>query len=595
MATASDFVLGDFSVDEHRPMKVVVIGAGVGGILAAIRLPQKIPNVQVTVYEKNAGVGGTWYTTRYPGIACDSPSHSYQYSFEDKRDWSAFYSPGHEIQENFERVARKYGALQYIKLNHEVVRAQYDAPAAQWRIRVRVLAPHPTDTRGDPLSEEEEYEIDDVADVLVTAVGSISRWRMPEIAGIEQFAGELHHSAGYVPKGKTWHEDAEAWGDKRVGVVGCGSSALQIVTALQPKVARVVNYVRGQNWIAPPVGFQPLLRALGREPTEKEDDLAFTREEVERFKTDSELFWTARRAVDASLNSWNEATILGSTLQARLRESLTKSMRARLSERPDIAEKLIPNFPVCAKRLTPAPGYLEALCKENVDFVSSPIKRFTARGIETEDGVHHDLDIVFCATGYDMSWQLPFPILGRGGLALNDKWREEGYPKSYLSLCTDGFPNLFMVMGPNSVIGAGPFIQCIEAGVGYVVQAVAKMQRERLRSMEVRRGAVEDFDELIQEYFKKTAFGVGTRSWYKLGGDTGRVFGIWPGSVLHMSRTLEHPRWEDFEYERCDSVTNRLYWLGDGQTSDEKSESGDRAWYLGEGYIDRPPVAVDDV
>ncbi|PIL29539.1 hypothetical protein GSI_08347 [Ganoderma sinense ZZ0214-1] len=551
------------------------------------------------------------WTDKYSWVPASFPGEGDACPFDaDLEPKPAYYGVIDGLHEETSSASRKYGALQHIKLNHEVVRARGASASASSPIAPR--------TPG-AATRWQEYEIEDVADVLVTVVGSISRWRMPEIAGIEQFAGELHHSAGYVPKGKTWHEDAQAWGDKRVGVIGCGSSTLQIVTALQPKVARVVNCVRGQNWIAPPVGFQPLLRALGREPTEKEDDLAFTREEVERFKTDSEFFWK----VDASLNSWNEATILESALQARLRDGLTKSMRARLSERPDIAEKrgyhdplcllnppsfssdrtevatlgpgaVIPNFPVCAKRITPAPGYLEALCKENVDFVSSPIKGFTARGIETEDGAHHDLDIVFCATGYDMSWQLPFPILGHGGVALNDKWQQDGYPKSYLSLCTDGFPNLFMVMGPNSVIGAGPFIQCIEAGVGYVVQAVAKMQRERLRSMEVRREAVEDFDRLIQEYFMKTAFGVGTRSWYKLGGDTGRVFGIWPGSVLYMSRTLEHPRWEDFEYERSDAVKNRLYWLGDGQTSDEKSESGDRAWYFGEGYIDRPPVAVDD-
>ncbi|KAI1787143.1 flavin-binding monooxygenase [Ganoderma leucocontextum] len=575
----SAFVLGQFSVDEHKPIRVVVIGAGMGGILAAIRFPQKIPNVKLTVYEKNAGVGGTWFTTRYPGVACDSPSHSYQYSFEDKRDWSAFYSPGHEIQQNLEQVAQKYNAMQYIKLNHEVVRAEYDAPSGQWCIRVRR-------TDLDTGVHDEIDEIDDVADVLITAFGSVSRWKMPDIEGVDEFKGELHHSAGYRPKGKTWHEDADAWGDKRVGVIG------SIVTELQPKVAKVVNYVRGQTWITPPVGLEPLLQVLGREPTGQENALVFTPEEVERFKTDSEFFWRARRAVDASLNSWNDATILGSPLQVRLRENLTKSMQSRLSARPDIAEKLIPNFPVCGKRLGPGPGYLKALCKDNVDFVSSPIKRFTESGIETEDGARRDLDIVFCATGYDMSWQLPFPIIGRGGLALNEKWKD--YPVSYLSLCTDGFPNMFMVMGPNSVIGVGPFIRVIKVGVAYAVQAVAKMQRERLKSIEVKGGAVRDFDELLQEYFKKTAFGVGCRSWYKLGEDTGRVFGEWPGSVLHALRTLEHPRWEDFKYKHSDQGRNRLYWLGDGQTSDEKSEWGDRAWYLSEEYTDRPPVHDTD-
>ncbi|KAM5545289.1 hypothetical protein V8D89_001400 [Ganoderma adspersum] len=574
------FTLGDFAIDEYRPIKVIVIGAGFSGILAGIRFPQKIPNVDLTIYEKSAGIGGTWYNNRYPGIACDVPAHCYQFTFEGKRDWSAFYSPGHEIQAHLQEVVDKYKLMRHIRLSHEVVHAQWDAPLGQWRVRVR---------RPSSSGEQEPEEIEDVADVLVTAFGAITRWKMPDIPGLGEYAGELHHTAGYKPSlGATWESDLARWKDKRVGVVGSGSTAIQVVSALAPHVASLANYVRGQTWLAPPFSMDMVKDLLGRSQSAAEDDLTLRPEEIERFKNDPEYFDRVRHMLENSMNSSHAFTQRGSTMQSDFQKMFRKLMEDKLASRPHIAEKLIPDFPVSCRRLTPGPGYLEALCLPHVDFVSSPIKRFTATGIETEDGQTKDLDLVFCATGYDTSWQLPFQIVGRDGVDLNAKWRP--HPTSYLSMCVDGFPNMFMALGPNSIIGAGVLLPILETAVGYAVQAAAKMQRERIKSMEVKRSAVRDFDRYMESYFPQSVYSANCRSWYKLGKEEGRIIGLWPGSNLHAVRALQHPRWEDYEYERADPEENSLYWLGDGQSWDEKNENGDRAWYLREEFVDRPPV-----
>ncbi|KAI0712848.1 hypothetical protein C8T65DRAFT_739260 [Cerioporus squamosus] len=579
---AAEADLGGFSIDEYIPMKVVVIGAGFSGILAGIRFPQKIPGVNLTIYEKSAGVGGTWYNHNYPGVACDIPALCYQYSFEDKRDWSSFHAPGPEIQQHLQDVVDKYKVWRYLKLQHEVVHAAYDQPTGRWHLRIRRL-------KADGEGFE---EIQDVADVLVNAIGVLARWKLPAIAGIHGFTGELYHTAQFAPMKEPWEVVAKRWRQKRVGVIGVGSAAIQVVAALQPRVGQLVNFVRGQAWFTPPLGSDLVSQILGQEDRTVEGNVVFTSEEKERFVNEPGYASNVRCLLENRVNSMHSLTQKGSARQTELQEILRRIMDEKLAKKPWIAEQLTPGYPVGCRRLMPGPDYLAALCADNTDFVSSPIRTFTASGVETEDGVHHELDVVFCATGYDTSWQLPFAIIGRNGMSLNEKWKS--HPTSYLSMCVDDFPNMFMCLGPNCFVGTGSLIPMIESTVMYAVQATAKMQRERLKSMEVKANAVEDFQKYIESYFPKTVYSDQCRSWYKMGKENGRIIALWPGSNLHAKRTLEHPRWEDFRYEQRDTgVTNRFYWLGDGQTYAEKTLTGDRAWYLAEDQIDRPPVASD--
>ncbi|KAM5531996.1 hypothetical protein V8D89_014330 [Ganoderma adspersum] len=576
------FPLGQFSIDEHRPIKVVVIGAGFSGRsqCRGIRFPQKIPNVDLTIYEKNAGVGGTWFSNRYPGLACDIPSHSYQLSFAEKRDWSSYFAPGAEIRQYIEAVAEKYKLMRFVKLSHEVTHATYDERTGKWHLRIR----RPNAEIGAV------EEIADVADVLVTALGALSRWRMPDIPGIEEYKGILHHSAGFDPGDKTWQEVVDGWKDKRVGVIGVGSSAIQLVPALQPRVSRVVNFVRGRTWLAVPFGARTFRALLGREPQAKKD-YDFTPEEIERLKTDDEFYSKFRWALENDLNSLHPSTLRGTDMQRMAQKMFRENMETKLAKKPWIAEKLMPDFPVACRRLTPGPGYLEALCEDNVDFITSPVKCFSEKGIETEDGKEQELDVVFCATGYDTTFQLPLRIVGRNGVELNERWTP--HPASYLSVAVDGFPNLFMAFGPNSAVSSGSLLALMESEIMYAVQAAAKMQRERLKSIEVKPEALRDFDRYLESYFPKTVYSENCRSWYKMNKADGRVVGLWPGSPLHALKALRSPRWEDYSYEQADDIPNRMYWLGDGQTWNEKTMTGDRAWYLAPEFVDQPPVPED--
>ncbi|KZT22657.1 FAD/NAD(P)-binding domain-containing protein [Neolentinus lepideus HHB14362 ss-1] len=581
--TTSHYQLGDFSIDEYRPIKVVCIGAGFSGVAAGIRFPQRVPNVNLTIYDKNPGVGGAWYLNKYPGLACDIPSHCYQYTFEENTDWSAFFAPGPEIRAYLERVVDKYKVDKYLKLQHELVGAYWDDAKLHWRLRLK--RPSANSTPENPQYEE----IADTADVLFTSLGSLGRWNWPDIEGLESFKGRVLHSAQWDVTDGHWEEGVRDWGEKKVGVIGVGSSAIQIVPALQPKVKQVVNFVRGRTWLATPFSGEKMADLLKRDPNA--ENYKFSEEDRKRFKEDPDFYRQFRHELESDLNSVHGSTLRGSKQQQSARQAFKENMLKRLAKKPWIADHIIPEFAVACRRLTPGPGYLEALCEDNVAFETKQIKQVTPTGIEMEDGRHYDLDVIVCATGFDTSYKYPFPFVGRDGVTLQDKFTP--HPRTYMGMCVDGFPNWFQSLGPNSGVGSGSLLVIIERQLDYAIHATLKLQRERLKAIEVKKEAVDDFDEYLEAYFPKTVYSEKCRSWYKMGKEEGRVVGLWPGSCLHAVRALAHPRWEDFNYELADPVKNRFHWLGDGQTYNEKTVTGDHAWYLSPEEVDIPPIPKD--
>ncbi|KAF7302712.1 hypothetical protein HMN09_00906100 [Mycena chlorophos] len=603
-------VFKDGPIDEPRPMRVVVIGAGFSGIIAAIRFLQYVKNVDLTVYEALAGVGGTWYANRYPGLACDIPAHcveylrvydwleadpdsQYQLTFHEKTDWSGFYATGPEIRRYIESVVDKFNLRPFIKLSHRLAGATYDEPTGKWNLNIEPTGSEP---------------FQDQADVLFTGWGTLSRWRWPDIEGLESFAGKIMHSAQWETGEGTegvdgqpvpWEETVKSWGDKRVGVIGVGSSAIQIVPALQPKVLKVLNYVRGKTWISPPF-FGDRAGSNGR--SKGSGNYIYSEKEKEEF-TDPEFYKKFRRDLESTLNSIHVVTLKDHPASVGGKEIFKTEMLERLASRPQIAEQLIPDFSPGCRRLTPGPGYLESLCQDNVAFVHTPIARITPSGIETADGAFEALDVIVCATGFDTSCDPGIPIVGRGGVKLSDRYKP--HARTYLSVAVDGFPNWFQALGPNSGVGSGSLLIVIERvskalvdavraaanSVQYAVEATLKLQREHLKSMEPTKEAVDDWDAYIEEYFKKTVFGEKCRSWYKQGKEEGRVVALWPGSSLHAVRALQYPRWEDYTYEPLDaSHRNRFFFVGSGSTVAEDAPDGDKAWYLGE--VDVPPVPL---
>ncbi|KZV71680.1 FAD/NAD-P-binding domain-containing protein [Peniophora sp. CONT] len=556
----------NFSVDEYRPIKVICIGAGFSGIVAGIRFRQRIPHLNLTIYEKENGVGGTWHVNKYLGLACDIPSHAYQLSFEPNTQWSSFYAPGAEIKAYLEGVVEKYKLMPYMRLEHEMTAALWNADTAKWEVTIR---------RG-----EDGREFTDTADVLFLGIGSLNRWRWPDIDGLRSFGGALVHSAGWnVPD-----DVLESWKDKNVAVIGNGSTGIQLVTALQPRVKALTNFIRRKTWISTSFSVDKLQQLAGRELGSS--DYSFT-SEFKKKLADPDFYQSFRREVETSTHLFTAISFKDSPMQVASKVMLQQEMTRKLSRKPELTMKLLPEFAVGCRRLTPGPGYLEALCKDNVTLETTHIARVTATGVVLVDGRQVPLDVLICATGYDTSFLYPFPIIGREGMKLTDRWAS--HAEAYLSMAVDGFPNLWFGFGPNSALNSGSNVLSIEKQVDYAVAAVAKMQRERLRTIEVKPEALREFNEYAQEYFKKTVYFDNCSNWYRSPVD-GVITGIWPGSCLHLSRVLTHPRWEDFTYERLneDQTTNRFFWLGDGLTYAEKTLTGDRAWYLHN--VDIPPV-----
>ncbi|KAI0456718.1 flavin-binding monooxygenase [Xylaria acuta] len=567
---SAPFKLKNVPLDSHRRMKVRVVGAGYSGIYLGIRIPQRLRNVDLQIYEKNEGVGGTWWVNRYPGVACDIPAHSYQYTFNPNPNWSSFYAPGSEICAYLEATAKKFGAMRFVKLSHEVISCTWDNNTKRWILDVRR-----TDT-GEVFRDD--------ADVLIAARGSLSNPSWPDIPGLKDFAGEVMHSAA-------WNDDYD-FRDKRIGIIGNGSSAIQIVPSLQKVEGTQLScFVRSKTWITNPFG-DVVMNKLGLDPKQ----LDFTPEQRQEFAQNPEKLFNFRKEIELDGNTIHEVSFRDSGMQRGGMALFRAAMQQRLAPKPEIAEFLIPSFGIGCRRATPGPGYLEALSESNVDFITERIAAVTSSGVRLVSGREVPLDVLVCATGFQTSKAPPFPIAGRGGLTLAERFTP--FPEAYLSLAVDSFPNYFMMLGPNSAIGSGSLTSILESEGDYIVKCVRKLQKEDYATMTVKPERVRDWREYCHEYFKDTVYAEKCNSWYKSDGGTGdRIIGLWPGSTLHAMEALRAPRWEDFEWESRDA--NRLRWLGNGWSvthtkaedearSNGREYQGDPAWYIEPRFVDVP-------
>ncbi|KAF2190598.1 FAD/NAD(P)-binding domain-containing protein [Zopfia rhizophila CBS 207.26] len=574
--TRSPFKLHDAPIENFRRIKIIVIGAGYSGIYCGIRIPEKIRNVDLVIYEKNAGVGGTWWENKYPGCACDVPSHSYQFSFEPNLNWSSLYAPSYEIQAYLERVAKKYSADRFIKLSHEITECQWDEYSAKWHVTVKNL------NTGEVIK--------DTSDVLISARGNLNNPSWPDIEGFEIFKGEVMHSA-------KWNESYD-FSNKRIAVIGSGSSAIQIVPSLQRLPGtHLSTFVRSKTWISPSFG-QQLWDKYGFEghaiPAELRDE----------FNSDPEHYHEFRLAVEEDGNAIHGVTIRGTPIQQGAKQMFKEHMQKRLETAPHIFEALLPSFSPGCRRLTPGPGYLEALTQPNVAFVTSPISRISESAVHTKDGKTHDVDVLVCATGFHTSAPPPFEVIGQNGVTIKRKWTQRA--TTYLSHSISSFPNMFMMLGPNAAIGSGSLTMMIESVGDYIIKSIRKIQKDNIASMVVKEEREDDFTEYVDAYFEKTVFMEECRSWYR-NGKTGAVVGLWPGSTLHCVECMRSPRWEDFEYtyigedededaaiedDRVSGAVkrervNRMAWLGNGWSVNQL-EQKDLAWYLYPEFQDKP-------
>ncbi|CAI7582011.1 unnamed protein product [Penicillium bialowiezense] len=565
------------AVDEQRPLRVIVIGAGISGILCCIRMNQRIANLDLCIYEKNADIGGTWFENRYPGCACDIPAHTYQASFEPNKAWSSFYAKAPEIHRYWKGIAEKYGCMSSIKFRRQASEAVWNEESSKWHLKVLVwlsILCEPVLTFVLQIQDlDTSSTITDDCDVLIQATGTLNNWKWPKIPGLQDFQGKLMHSA-------SWDESYDYKG-KTVAVVGNGSSGIQIVPAMLPDVPHIDHYVRSRTWISP---------SFAREELDKReqgvDNFRFSDEEIRGFKADHQSYQMFRKNIELELQSVHGITQMGHPAQVDAHAAFLENMKRRLANKPELVDDLVPAFPPACRRLTPGPGYLEALMDDKVNVITSEIVKVDETGILTTDGQHRPVDVLVCATGFDTSFSPRFVVKGRGGVTLSERWKET--PETYLSIATDGFPNYFISLGPNAGLGAGSLLLLIEKSVDYFTACIQKMQRDNIRAINVRREAVQRFTSYCDQYFAKTVFSNNCRSWYKNGTEDGRVTALWPGSSLHAMKAFAHPRWEDFEYEYVND--NAFGWLGDGWTENEKQHTIN-VDYLDDDQIDFPPIA----
>ncbi|MAD84311.1 MAG: hypothetical protein CL912_15210 [Deltaproteobacteria bacterium] len=387
-----------------------------------------------------------------------------------------------------------------------------------------------------------------------TGANADSNWKWPNIEGLHDFKGKLVHSA-------RWDQEYD-FADKRVAVIGIGSSGIQIVPKLATVVKEMDCYVRTQTWISPAPGIN--------EPTandpEMDADYNFSEKSLEIFKDPSVLRDYRAAIMDRRIENFQRA-IADSDLQKKAQEIFRKSMKGRLGDSEKgrrAAELLLPSFPVGCRRQTPGPGFLEAITQDNVEMRWDDVQSVTEKGIVTRAGEVKDYDVIVCATGFDTSFKPSFPVIGRNGTNLAEKWTSD-LPKAYFGFLVPDMPNYFAFIGPNSPISNGSLVLGVQATAVYVYKWLEKLQTESIKSFEVRHDVNEEYNQHMQKYLERTVWTRGCRSWYKRGTIDGPVVAIYGGTSFHFMEAIKNPRWEDFVIDRLDEAKyNRFAYLGNG-------------------------------
>ncbi|KAH8775593.1 hypothetical protein F5883DRAFT_261248 [Diaporthe sp. PMI_573] len=564
------YTVVDQPLGTSRPIRIVCIGAGVSGINLLRTLRLNLADYEAQVYEKNENVGGTWFENRYPGCRCDIPSHNYQYSWRPNKEWGNFFAPAREIGDYLCQVCEEENMMPLIKLQHKVTSASWDETRAIWRLKV--------------LDIQTGVEFDDEANFLINASGILNNWKWPNVEGLHDFKGDLVHTA-------SWPEKYDLT-NKSVALIGNGASGIQLLPAIQPDVKKLYHIVRTPTWIPPPwrqgqvmMGGGQMLKEISLDGKEN-----FTTEQIQRFEDDPDFYRRFVKGIEKDTSGNFRLMVKDGPIQAFASAKIREYMTMMLGGDENLCKALIPNFPIGTRRMTPAPGYLEALRKDNVAVVLGDIRRFVADGIEMTSGEVLKVDAIICATGFDISFRPRFPLVGRAG-NLQDTWSEET-PKAYMSCAVAGMPNYFTFLGPNAPIGHGSVFTLSEHIAKYIVRILKKYQTERIRAIAPTQDAVDDFNEHIKHFMPRTAWGAPGRSWFKAGKEDGPVVALHPGSRVHFFHMLESFRGEDFEYvyEYEAAATgkgkqNRFSYLGNGFSVRELDAEFDSTWYLDESAV----------
>lgn len=513
----------------ERPVKVVIVGAGIAGISAAVLLPRKVNNLSFTVYDRNDRVGGTWAENVYPGVRCDVTSQVYQLTFAPNLDWSEYYSKGEEIQQYYARLTEEYGVKPHLRLRHEVLSARWNDQSYQWEFEIKDLA--------------NGQIIRDTADFFVSAPGRVNQASFPDIEGLDKFAGKVLHTS-------KWDNSVELK-NKRVAVIGNGASGQQILPNILPQVAHVDHYVRSKTYVSPTFR-RGQLEASADHPGAH----TYTEEEKQRFHEDPAAYLSYRKELDkghyGALN--NRFAELGSEDNQKVRESLLKTMLDRVHGNEEWLARLTPDYSPGCKRLTPAPGYLEGIIGPKVEFIDTKIVRATEHGLVTEDGNTRNVDIIIAATGFKDGFWPRFPTVIKDGTDLAEAWRpggQIGFPENYFGNMAPAAPNYFFVLQAQGNAFGGSVPYQTEVSATYIARVIRKIQRHGYLAIHPTPAATKEFSEVVDRYFDKHVVNDKCRSYFKLldtPGKSRNVIGF-PGTTRRRLEVLAEPRWGDFIFE----------------------------------------------
>ncbi|KAJ9663843.1 hypothetical protein H2198_000603 [Neophaeococcomyces mojaviensis] len=559
-----------------RKLRVATIGAGYSGLIFAHKIQHEQPDLQKfiehVIFEANDGVGGTWKVNTYPGVQNDVPAHLYALPFDPNPNWSKFYADGAEILEYVEATCDKWNLRRDIKFNTKVIDLEWTEEHARWRITV----------------SQNGQERVEMADFVISAQGFLSRWKWPAIRGIHDFTGHKVHSAEW--------DHAYDYSHKRIGIIGNGSSAIQIL----PQMAKldgvqIVSFQRNPTWITQSLGEALGVSSGEPEPPEENEVVGVNMEDVDaddeeigsnfnprytardkRRFADPQKHKAYRKMLQQGMNRGFKIYRKESVQNKKSTQATIERMRKALNNDEELCRKLIPDWTLGCRRLTPGEGYLESFLLPHVKLTQSHIKGVDATGINTEDGVHHDLDVIICATGFDVSNIPHYPVIGRGGISVAEKWKDE--PESYLSLACPDFPNYFIFTGPNATVGHGTLTTSMDWSANYMIKWLRKVAGEGIRSIAPKQVATDEFVRYGDEIHKTLTWTGSCVSWYKNHRRDGRVTATWPGSALLYKQVIQELRPEDWEIEY--EKANRFAFLGNGFTLLEMDEEADLAFYI---------------
>jgi cation diffusion facilitator CzcD-associated flavoprotein CzcO len=473
---------------------VAVIGAGMTGILMAIKL-REAGITDITILEKAEKIGGTWRENTYPGVACDVPAHMYTYSFRGNPEWRHRYAHGDEIQSYFEQVSGEYGVTEQVRFNESLDECHYRD--GKWHLRT---------SKGNEL----------VVDFVVAATGILHHPAYPDIQGLNSYQGDMFHTA-------RWNHDVNLEG-KRVGIIGTGSTATQVICEISKTAGHLTVFQRTPQWVF------------------NISDKDYSEEDKARLRGNQKLMTKLSNFYAFIMRHTFTAAVTGGKVAHAWVSWLTKRNLRKSVRDPELRAKLTPDYKVGCKRLVISSTFYDAIQRDNVLLETTGIERISERGVVTSDGVEHELDVLILATGFHpFNFMRPMNLTGRNGISIDETWSRK--VQAYRSLCLPGYPNFFLMLGPNAPIGNYSVIAMSEVQTKYVLKLIDQWRQGNLEAVEATEEAKVRYNAYIKAGMGKTVWVGGCQSWYL---DADGDPAMWPYSWDQWVKELEEPDLDDF-------------------------------------------------